>query len=169
MHMRKSFIALALGAGLVASSAYAVGVGGTLYIKNEAQVVDKPSLTKSKVIKSLKPGAEVKWLGAAPDNKQFHQIETADGKKGYTLQVNLSPNKPQLEVASSDGKPIDAQAFASSGAATKALSEAALKYSGGKTNMADLAKGIMTAEGIASRVTTEEAQKYVAKQTGGGK
>lgn len=166
--MRTSFIALALGAGLFASSAHAVGVGGTLYIKGiNSQVLDKPT-AKGKVIETLKPGTEVKWLGKALDNAQFHQIEH-NGKKGYTLQVNLSPNKPQLEVVTSDGKPIDAQAFASSGAATKALSEAALKYSGGKTNMAELAKGVMTAEGIASRVTAEEAQKYIARQTGGAK
>lgn len=167
--MRQSFIALALCAGLVAGSAHAVGVGGTLYIKaRDTVILDKPSL-KGKTVEKLQTGAQVKWLGAAPSDKQFHQVETANGKKGYTLQQNLSPNKPQLEVATSDGKPIDAQAFASSGAATKALSEAALKYSGGKTNMAELAKGVMTAEGIASRVSPEEAQKYIAKQTGGAK
>jgi len=90
--------------------------------------------------------------------------------KGFTLQQNLSPKKPQAEfLAKDDGKPIDAQAFASSGAATKALSGAALKYSGSKPDLETLAKQLMTAEGAAAAVTVEAAREFNAKQVGGAK
>jgi uncharacterized protein YgiM (DUF1202 family) len=159
--MRRFLVGLAAAALLIGSAAYAVKPGENLYIKTkDAKLLEKPD-PKAKVLGVLKPGEEVKWNGADAKNKMFHGIE-AGGKKGYTLQQNLSPSKPQMEIASDDGKPIDAQAFASSGAATKALSEAALKYNEkkGSADLQALSKGVITAEGIASAV-----QKF----SGGGK
>lgn len=166
--MNRFRLGLALVALLVAAPALAVSKGGTLYVKNkEAKLLDKPDAS-AKVLVQLKPGEAVIWNGAAPENKQFHAID-ANGKKGFTLQQNLSPNKPADEIAG-DGKPIASQAYASSGAATKALSEAALKYTAErgkeKTSIVDLAKGVMTAEGIAKSVTKEDASKFVARETG---
>jgi hypothetical protein len=166
-------LGLALVALLVAAPALAVSKGGTLYVKNkEAKLLEKPDAS-AKVLVQLKPGEAVIWNGAAPENKQFHAID-AGGKKGFTLQQNLSPNKPAAEfLAKDDGKPIDPQAFASSGAATKALSEAALKFSEArakeKPNVVQLTKGVMTAEGIAKTVSKDDASKFVVSRTGGGK
>lgn len=151
--MRRYLVGLAAAALLFGTAAWAVKPGESLYIKTkDAKLLEKAD-AKAKVLGTLKPGEEVTWNGSDAKNKMFHSIE-ANGKKGFTLQQNLSPNKPQMEVASDDGKKIDAQAFASSGAATKALSEAALKYNEkkGKADMNTLAKGVMTAEGIAESV-----------------
>lgn len=167
--MRFRLAGLTAAALLIGSQAYAVSKGGTLYIKTkDSKLLDKAD-PKAKVVKQLQPGTEVIWNGADAKNKLFHAIETKDGKKGFTLQQNLTPNQPKMELASDDGKPIDAQAFASSGAATKALSDAALSYAGEAPDAATLTKGVLTAEGIAQKVDVKDAQAYVAKQTGGGK
>ncbi len=164
---------LALVVVLLAGPALAVGKGGTLYVKNkEAKLLSKPDAT-SKVLTQLRPGDAVTWQGAAPENKQFHKV-TAGRLEGYLLQQNLSPNKPAAEyLAKDDGKAIDPQAFASSGAATKALSEAALKFSEARAkerpSVVQLTKGVMTAEGIAKSVSKDDASKFVAAQTGGDK
>jgi uncharacterized protein YgiM (DUF1202 family) len=166
--MRRFLVGLAAAAVLVASAAFAVKPGENLFIKTkDAKLLEKAD-AKAKVLGTLKPGEEVKWNGADSKNKMFHAIEVG-GKKGFTLQQNLSPSKPQMEIASDDGKPIDAQAFASSGAATKALSDAALTYAGEAPDAMALTKGVLTAEGIAQSVSGADSQAYVAKQTGGGK
>lgn len=166
--MRRFLIGLATAAVLAAGAAWAVKPGEKLYIKTkDAKLLEKAD-AKAKTLGTLQPGTEVTWNGSDKTNKLFHAIE-AGGKKGFTLQQNLSPSKPQMELAKDDGKPIDSQAFASSGAATKALSEAALKYSKEKPDIATLTKGVMTAEGIAATIDTAAGQEYVTKQTGGGK
>lgn len=165
---------LALAAALLLSGgASAVGKGGTLYIRaRDTRLLAEPQLS-AKVLATLQPGHEVKWLGTAPGGKQLHGVEvTVAGKAvtGYTLQQNLTPNKPAAEyLARDDGKPMSAQAFASSGAATKALSEAGLKYSNEKRDMLELTKGVMTAEGIAASVDRHEAARQHQARTGGAK
>lgn len=165
--MRRYLVGLA-AAALLATTAWAVKPGESLFIKTkDAKFLEKAD-AKAKVLRTLKPGEEVTWGGSDPKNKMFHKI-TVGGKDGYTLQQNLSPSKPQMELASDDGKPVDAQAFASSGAATKALSDAALSYAAEVPDAATLTKGVLTAEGVAQSVTPADAQAYLAKQTGGGK
>ncbi len=139
----------------LALPALAVKPGGKLYIKTkDTKVLDKAD-AKGKVVGTLQPGDEVVWQGADAKEKQFHAVEM--GKvKGFTLQSNLSPSKPQTELLARDnGAPIDGKAFASSGAATKALNEAALKAAGKKQTKAELVKGLATAEGVAASVTVE--------------
>jgi uncharacterized protein YgiM (DUF1202 family) len=153
--MTQRLIGLAVACCLLAMPALAVSKGGKLYIKSkDTKVLDKAD-AKGKVVGTLQPGEEVTWNGADDKNKQFHAIDT--GKvKGFTLQGNLSPSKPQAELLARDnGAPIDGKAFASSGAATKALNEAALKAAGKKQTKAELVKGLATAEGVAASVTVE--------------
>lgn len=146
---------LVLGGLLLASEALAVKPGGKLYIKaRDSRVLEKAD-PKSKTLGLLQPGDEVTWNGADAANKQFHAVD-AGKVKGFTLQSNLSPSKPQLErLAKDDGAPIDPKAFASSGAATKALNEAALKAAGKKQTKAELVKGLATAEGVAATVKAD--------------
>lgn len=153
--MTRRLIHLAVACSLLAMPALAVSKGGKLYIKQkDTKVFDKAD-PKAKVVGTLQPGDEVTWNGADATNKQFHSVDS--GKvKGFTLQTNLSPSKPQAELLARDnGAPIDGKAFASSGAATKALNEAALKAAGKKQTKAELVKGLATAEGVAASVTVE--------------
>ena len=112
-----------------ATSALAVSKGGTLYIKNKGvKLLKDPKATSAAVGKELTVGSTVVWNGPSEKDKTFHEVVTPDGKKGFVLMANLSPNKPADEIAESSGAPMSAQAFASSGAATKGLTEASLKY-----------------------------------------
>lgn len=98
-----------------------------LFIKTkDTKQLQAANLT-AKVVQTLQPGTEVTWKGADPREKTLHRI-VVGGKEGYVLQSNLTPSKPANEFLTSDGKPVSAQAVASSGAATKALTPAAIKY-----------------------------------------
>lgn len=153
--MTRRLIRLAIACCLVAMPALAVSKGGKLYIKQKDSKVFEKADPKAKVVGTLQPGEEVTWQGADATNKSFHAVE-AGAVKGFTLQANLSPSKPQAELLARDnGAAIDGKAFASSGAATKALNEAALKAAGKKQTKAELVKGLATAEGVAASVTME--------------
>ena len=119
-------------------------------------------------MQTLQPGAEVTWKGADAKEKQLHKV-VAGGKEGYVLQANLTPSKPADEVLSSDGKPISARAVASSGAATKTLTPAALKYAEGKGPSAnDAACEIIYLEEHNNNQGTPEAIAALQKGLTGG-
>ena len=153
--MRHTFAFMVVATLAFAAPAWAVSKGGKLYIKSKDTKVLEKADPKSKPLGTLQPGDEVTWNGADPANKQFHAIDS--GKlKGFTMQQNLSPSKPQAELLAKDnGAPIDAKAFASSGAATKALNDAALKAADKKQTNAELVKGLATAEGVAASVSVQ--------------
>jgi hypothetical protein len=166
--MRWTSLGLAIAVVSVSGTAMAVKVNEPLYIKTKDAKVLKTAKLTAPTLTVLQPGTEVIWLGPDKANKKLHRIRTAKGE-GFILQQNLTPKKPAAEhLAKDDGKPIDPQAFASSGAATKALSEAALKYAS-KKSKTELARGVMTAEGIAATVDRKAAQDFNDRQTGGGK
>lgn len=86
--------------------------GGKLYVKgNGVNMTDKADGTGAKT--ALKAGDEVTWQGPDAKNKSMQAIELR-GKKGFVPMVALTPNRPQDEVASADGKAMSAAAFASS-------------------------------------------------------
>ncbi len=111
----------------------ALGISGAgwadrvLFIKSKDTRQLKEASFGSKVVQTLQPGTEVTWKGSDPKEKTLHKV-VVGGKEGYVLQANLTPNKPSEEHLTGDGKAISAQAVASSGAATKALTPAALAY-----------------------------------------
>ena len=113
------------------SSAVSLAADRQLFIKSkDTKVLATASLT-AKVVQTLQPGTEVTWKGADGKEKSLHKI-VSGGKEGFVLQANLTPSRPANEFLTGDGKPISAQAVASSGAATKALTPAAIKYAAEK-------------------------------------
>lgn len=148
----------------VAGSAAAVKKGESLYVTARNVRLQKDSSPTSGVLATLQPGQEVKWLGADAANKQWHKVN-AGGKEGVVFQSNLSPKKPASEVvaAVNDGKPIDPQAFASSGAATKALSGAGLKYAEAKQISPEVPKQVLTAEALSAQTAPEEVTAHAKK------
>ena len=146
-----------LAAVLATAPAWAVKKGEALYIRaKDTKVLERADL-KARPMTLLQPGATVKWLGAAPGNRQLHEIEFEDPQlatqvKGFVLQANLTPNKPTQEfLRRDDGKPIDAQAFKSSGAATKALGDMALQYAAHK-KISGAPERLMALEDISASV-----------------
>ena len=110
---------VALGA---AGSAGAVKPGGTLYVKARTTRLMKAPGATGDALAVLQPPTPVRWEGADPKNKQWHRV-AVDGRTGYVFQSNLCTQPPSLEVVAGPhaGK-VDAQAFANSGAAVKAVS-----------------------------------------------
>lgn len=166
--MTRTLLLLALG--LASASAWAVSKGGTLYVKTkDAKLLESADL-KGKAKGVMRPGDEVVWSGAAPGNKGLHGVKHPKLGEGFTLQSNLSPHKPAPErLTRDDGKPIDAMAFASSGAATKALSEAAGKYAEGNPPLETILVGLVSAEAVSAQVTPEAARAAVEQSTGGAR
>lgn len=103
-----------------ATLALAIPVGSELYIKSKDTPLLKDAKPQAPALAKLQPGTAVIWLGVSEKDKAFHQVEVG-GKKGFVLRSSLSPNKPQQELDSGSGKPMSAQAFASSGTATKGI------------------------------------------------
>lgn len=166
--MKSSIRAVAAIALMSASGAWAVAVGGKLYIKSKDTKVLKEAKAGSSAVVTVQPGKEVIWNGADTKDKTFHSI-TVDGKKGFVLMSNLSPSAPATEIDSSSGKPMSAQAFASSGAATKALTPAGVSYAKDSPNKAEAAAEIIYAEQHNFAKATPAAVAAKAKELGGGK
>jgi hypothetical protein len=148
----------ALCALLMAATAMAgVAKGGKLYIKGTGvNAYDKAEGTGKKT--ALKAGDEVTWNGADDKHKEMQAINYGPGgkKKGFVHMANLTPNKPADEVAS-DGKATTAQAFISSGAGGRGMSQAGLKYAEGGEKAELTAAEIIHLEG-----SSEDQKKNVA-------
>ena len=168
--MKRGSLALAALALLCAGGAWAaITKGATLYIKSKDTKVLKDPKAGAATVTTLQPGAEVVWNGASEKDKQFHEINAA-GKKGFVLMSNLSPNKPKAEIDSSTGQPMSSQAFASSGAATKALTPAGVKYAEASgVSQKEAAAEIIYVEQLNIAKATPVAVAAKAKDLGGGK
>jgi hypothetical protein len=170
--MKRLYGAIAAVALLSAGGAGAVAKGGSLYIKSKDVKLLKEPKAGAAAVKPLAIGTEVKWQGASAADKAFHEVEV-DGKKGFVLMSNLSPSKPQTEIAGSSGTPMSPQAFASSGAATKALTPAGINYAKSEGKDApkalEAAAEIIHVEEYNKAKGTPEAIAAKAKSLGGGK
>lgn len=153
MHVKTRW--MLLGCLLTAGSALAVKVGEPLYIRAKGTKLLASAAPTAKALAVLQPGEKVIWKGADPANKQFHKVESG-GKQGVVFVANLASSPPSTELsAKAGGAAIDAQAFASSGAATKALSEGAASYASSK-KIDDLAVELIALEQLALGVKAKE-------------
>jgi hypothetical protein len=153
---------------LWASAAHAIELGGAVFVRTSAPRVLAEANASARPLKvSLAVGQQLVWLGV-DSSKQFHRVAWAElsasqqrdcekaGRCGWLHVTALTPRKPADEVLQgAGGRPISAAKFASSGAATKALSEAALKY-GNTKGVAALSGELITAESIASKVSAAD-------------
>lgn len=159
---RSKAFCLGLTVALFAAPAWAVKVGDTLYIRSKDTKVVKAAKPNAPAVTVLQPGAEVVWQGADKTDKQFHSVK-AGAKQGFVLQANLTPSKPATEL-SGDGKSIDAHALASSGAATRALSEAGQMQASKSPDLTTAGKQVVLLELINDKVTDKDIIEHAAKQ-----
>jgi len=173
--MRGARIALlCLGVG---SAAWALTLGDRVFIRGrDVAVLQSTAPTASTVLK-LQPGDAVVWRGADSKKPTWHRVE-AKGKTGYVYYANLSVTPPAAELLSSPegARKVDAQAFASSGAAGKALTEGAVRYGNQdeknkgelKPTMKEAVRQTQTLEAIAIQRTNDElaaqAQRIAGEQ-----
>ncbi len=154
---------LAIVAVLLGTTATAVAakVGDTLFVKaKNTKIVAKASPTAD-VVAVLQPGDEVVWKGADAKEKRWHKVSVA-GKDGMVFQTNLTTKKPSMEVVGTSGEQVDAKAFASSGAATKALGTGAKQY-GEKKNMQSTIAEIEKLEGQAKAISNKDLAEHAKK------
>lgn len=161
--MKHTAIGIAVAASLLAASAWAIKAGDTLYIRSKDTSLLKSASASSSVMTKLQPGSEVTWNGVDAANKQFHKVKAANGKEGYVLQVNLTNAKPSAEIAA-DGKPTTMSSLASSGAATRTLSEAGQKQATKNPDMTKAGKQVVLLEGINDKITAKDLVEFAKKQ-----
>lgn len=143
------------------ATAVAAKVGDTLFVKaKNTRVVAKASPTAD-VVTVLQPGDEVVWQGADKKEKRWHKVNVA-GKEGMVFQSNLTTKKPSMEVVGTSGEAVDAKAFASSGAATKALGPGAKQY-GEKKNLKESVAQIEKIEQQAKSISAKEVAEHAKK------
>jgi hypothetical protein len=114
---------------LVAGAAWALSLGDRVYVRGRDVALLKSTAPTAATLTKLQPGDPVVWRGPDRDKPRWHRVEVK-GKTGFVYYANLSVTPPAAELLSSpDGtRSVDAQAFASSGAAGKALTEGAIRY-----------------------------------------
>jgi uncharacterized protein YgiM (DUF1202 family) len=158
--MRAAIFGIA-GAFVFGGVALAAKVGDNLYVKAKNTKVMDGTAATANVVVVLQPGEQVQWQGAEAD-KKWHKV-TAKGKSGVVFVSNLSSQKPSTEiVASQGGKAMDTQAFASSGAATKALGEGPKEMANEK-GLQKAAADLEFAEGLAKKVTPADINAHSKK------
>jgi len=155
-----------------AGAASALTAGDTVYVRSrDTQVLKRPSPTADTVLK-LQPGDAVVWRGADKDQPKWHRVDV-HGQVGFVWFSNLStkpPDKELLTTPKGSGK-VDAQAFASSGAAGKALTEGAIRYGTQdeknkgdvKPSMKEAVRETLTVEAISIQRTPAELQAQATR------
>jgi len=139
-----------------------------LYVKARNTRLMASAAPTANVVAILQPGQQVTWLGADPKNQQWHRVKVS-GKKikeGLVFQSNLSTKPPSMELTTkSGGTPIDATAFANSGAAVKGLSDGAITYGNGKKDpdLSQAVKQVQALEKLAEQITPAELAAHAAK------
>ena len=135
-------------------------VGDKLYIKAKNTKVMKAPKATASVVAVAQPGQEVVWRGSVRKAKAWHKV-TFDGQRGVVYRTTLSTKRPSLEMTKS-GQQVDAVAFASSGAATKALGSGAKTY-GERNNLQSAVRSITLLERIAKTVKPKHIARHVER------
>ncbi len=153
----------AVGA-LALAAVFAAGTAGaeekTLYAKCNPTKVQKTASASGATASTLKLGDEVTWV--KPATKPYHEVKVG-GATGFVDQVCLSKAKPASEYATSGGGAISAEAFKSSGAATKGLSQGAITYANEKgPDKQRLAAQIVYVEENTKHRTAASDKEYAA-------
>jgi hypothetical protein len=143
--------------------ALAVPLGGTLYIKAKNTHVKASNSPTANTLVVLQPGNPVMYNGREGTTPWCKVTVTADKKgsvEGFVYQANLAVSPPSLEVTSKNpGKPLSPEAFASSGAAVKALGPGAIEY-GKSLSRPESVQQLMQLEKLAASVDTAQVAEY---------
>lgn len=172
--MRKSPALLALV--LCAGAARALTPGDRVYVRGRDVAVLQSTAAGAVTLVKLQPGDAVVWRGADRKKPTWHRVETG-GKSGFVYYANLSTTPPASELLTSpqgSAQKVDAQAFASSGAAGKALTEGAIRYGNQdeknkgelRPTMKEAVRQTQTLEAIAAQRTDAEIAAQADRVTG---
>lgn len=171
--MRQAAVVVALV--LLAGAAWALVPGDRVYIRGRDVAVLQSTTTGAATVVKLQPGDAVVWRGADKKKPSWHHVD-AKGKSGVVYFANLSPTPPESELVTTPAgvKKLDAQAFASSGAAGKALTEGAIRYGDQpeknqgelRPTMKEAVRQTETLEAISAQRTPAELDAQAARIAG---
>ena len=165
--MRKRVRVLLAALSLCAAvTALAADNKSTLYVKARNTRLMASASPTANVVAILQPAQQVTWVGTDAKNKLWHRVKVKGEKsqEGFVFQSNLSTRAPNMELTvKSGGQPVDAQAFANSGAAVKGLSEGAIKYGKGKPELSDAVEQVRDLEELTRQITPAELAAHAAK------
>jgi hypothetical protein len=154
--------AAALGiAAMLGAGAYAATKGDTLFVRAKNTHLKKAPEATASTLLILQPGNPVSYVAPATGARGWHQIQ-AKGGEGFVYQSNLTTSKPQLEIIGAQ-QSVDPEVFASSGAATRALSEGAIHYGTvSESEYARAVKDIQNSETVALQVKDPDLASHEA-------
>ena len=133
----------AIGAAAAADEAF-------LYARSKNTHMNRTPEAGGEMLALLQPGAKVTDLGKAPV-KNWRKVRSL-GVEGFIFLSNLSTTSPHEEVVGGRGNAsLSPEAFASSGAATKALGAGAIDYGNGK-NYQRAVREIQLAEDLSKAI-----------------
>ena len=157
---------------VTAGGALALSAGDKVYVRTRDTQVLKAAAPTADTLLKLQPGDVVVWKGADKDQPKWHRVDV-QGQVGFVWFANLSTKPPDKELLSSPRGPnkVDPQAFASSGAAGKALTEGAIRYGDQdeknkgelKPTMREAVRQTLTLEAIAQQRTPAELGTQAAR------
>ncbi|WNG50060.1 SH3 domain-containing protein [Archangium minus] len=154
---------LALACVATSATALAVPPGGTLYVKAKNTHLKASSSPTANTLVVLQPGKEVTYNGREGTTPWCKVTVSADKKgpvQGFIYQANLAVSPPSLEVTSKNpGKPLSPEAFASSGAAVKALGPGAIEY-GKSLSRPESVQQILELEALAKSIDETQVAEY---------
>jgi hypothetical protein len=159
---------LALVCTMTGGTALAVKPGGTLYVKAKNTHLKASNSPTADTLVVLQPGKEVTYDGKDAGSPWCKVKVTTDKKAavpGFIYQANLGVSPPAMEATSkSPGKPLSPEAFASSGAAVKALGPGAIEY-GHSLPKPESVEQLIALEKLAAAVDDVQVAEYA--QAGG--
>lgn len=154
---------LALACVATSGMALAVPPGGTLYVKAKNTHLKASNSPTANTLVVLQPGKAVTYNGREGGTPWCKVTVSADKKapvQGFIYQANLAVSPPSLEVTSKNpGKPLSPEAFASSGAAVKALGPGAIEY-GKSLSRPESVQQLIALESLAKSIDETQVAEY---------
>jgi hypothetical protein len=163
VHSKRLPALLALACVATSGTALAVKPGGTLYVKAKNTHLKGSSSPTANTLAVLQPGKAVTFDGRA-GNTPWCKVTAATDKKGpvqgFVYQANLGVSPPSMEVTSKNpDKPLSPEAFASSGAAVKALGPGAIEY-GKSLSRPESVQQLIALESLAASIKEAQVSEY---------
>jgi len=147
---------------MAAPSAHALKDGDTIYVKarNTKLLVAAKADADAKAV--LRVGEPLLWR--AKDAGGFHRVSLPGKTEVYFVYgANLSLQAPRQELWTASGTKVDTKAFASSGAATKGLSEGAFQLAVNDAQMERAARDLVALEVLQAEVTEAEVDAHLRR------
>jgi hypothetical protein len=160
--LRPGFLLTLLGLALAGTTLAEEPSPRTLYVRAKNTHLKDSIAPTASTRAILQPGEPVLYEGRE-GTTPWHRVSVEVKKeklKGFIYQANLSSTPPSLEITSKQpGKKISPEAFASSGAAVKAVGPGVLAY-GEKLPHPEGARQLDALEKLALRLEAKQVSDY---------